>query len=112
MTPEQVVQKQLEYYNSHDIDGFVSTYNKDVEIYNLGDAAPYLKGIENLRERYIKRFQTPGLHAEIAKRITLGNYVVDHENVTVMDGEKEVKSNVIATYEVKDDLIIKVWFAR
>lgn len=112
MTAVEVVQKQLGFYNNHDLEGFASTYSRDIKIYNLGEVTPFLSGIETLRERYAKKFKTPGLHANISNRITLGNYVIDHENVTVLQGDEEVKSSVIAMYEVKDDLIINVWFAR
>lgn len=110
MQAEQVVSRQLECYNNHDVDGFVSTYSKDIKIYNQGETSPYIDGMEALRERYTERFRTPGLHAEISNRMVMGSFVIDYENITV-SGDNTVK-NAIAIYEVKDGLIQKVWFIR
>lgn len=52
MTPVEVVQRQLDFYNSHDLEGFASTYSSDIKIYNLGEVTPFLNGIETLREMF------------------------------------------------------------
>lgn len=33
MLPVEVVQKQVEFFNNHDIEGFVSTYSKDIQLF-------------------------------------------------------------------------------
>ena len=35
MTPEEVVQKQLETYNKRDIDGFISVIDENITIHNF-----------------------------------------------------------------------------
>lgn len=105
-----LVEKQLEYYNNHDLEGFVSTYSPSIQIFNQGEDTPYIEGHEALRNRYEKRFQDPILHAKIVNRMVIGNRVIDHENVTVSDSESIV--NVIAIYEVENQLIQRVWFIR
>ena len=110
MQAEQTVDKQLEYYNNHDVDGFVSTYSKNIRIYNQGETAPYIEGIEALRERYTERFKTPGLHAEISNRMVMGSFVIDYEKITASNDSMIRKA--VAVYEVKDGFIQNVWFVR
>lgn len=108
--PVEIVEEQLKYYNNHDIEGFVSTYSQNIELYNLGEKEPFLQGIAALRERYTQRFSNPKLYAHIANRMVLGNRVMDFEQVSgIKDGEI---SEVIAVYEIENDLIQKVYFIR
>ncbi len=108
-TPEAVVQAQLEAYNARDIDAFVATYADDVQLFELPDKL-LLRGADQLRERYTKRFADERLHATIVNRIVLGNTVVDHERVrlTLPQGPGTVEA--IAIYEVRDGKISTVWF--
>lgn len=107
-TPLDVVQRQLEAYNAHDIDAFVACYAADVRIFRMPSAAPALRGIEAFREHYARhRFNLPDLHAVVLQRIAMGNKVVDHERVTGL-GEHPVE--VIVVYEIEDGLIHKAWF--
>jgi hypothetical protein len=108
MTPEQIVQRQLEAYNAHDLDAFCDTYAEDVEIIRLPDPAPALRGRDALRAFYAsQRFNLPALHATIRQRMVLGNKVIDHEHVTGLDPQSR---EVVAIYEVIDGLIARVWF--
>jgi len=110
-TPEQVVQKQLEFYNAHDLEGFLSVFHNDAKVYNLsGGCELIMDGIEMLREKYGERLSTPNLHSEIEKRIVYGNTVIDHEIIT-MDG-LEGTQRIAAIYEVIDGLIKTAWFVR
>lgn len=108
MTAEQIVQVQLDYYNAHDIEGFLSTYHPEIEIFNLFDGTTMIRGLVAMRERYTERFQVSKAHAELANRIVIGNKVIDHEHVTFADREGLVKA--VAVYEVVDELIKKVYF--
>lgn len=105
---EQIVQKQLDYYNAHDLEKFVELYHDDIEILNLIDNKLMYKGIQTLKERYTERFKLPKLHAELANRIVIGNKVIDHELVTGIREDEVVKA--VAVYEVDDNLIKRVWF--
>lgn len=108
MNAEQIVQEQLDYYNNHDIDGFLSTYHPEIEIFNLFDGTSMIKGLDAMRTRYTERFQVSKAHAELANRIVIGNKVIDHEHVTFADREDLVKA--VAVYEVVDNLIKRVYF--
>lgn len=105
---EKVIQKQLDYYNSNDLDGFVSTYHNDIEILNLEDNSVMLKGKEALKEKYRDRFEVQKVQAELVNRMVIGNKVIDHESVSGINKNEHVKA--IAIYEVVDELIQRVWF--
>ncbi|WP_432663862.1 hypothetical protein R9X47_25080 [Wukongibacter baidiensis] len=108
MKPEDLVQKQLEYYNSHDIEGFVSTYSSEIEIINLEDNSIMLKGHDELKKKYTERFDIYKVHADVENRIVIGNKVIDHEFVTGLKENEIVKA--VAIYEIERDLISRVWF--
>ena len=103
-----VVDKQIAAYNDRDIEAFAATYHDAVELYLFPDEC-FCRGKKDLREQYAARFNArPEAHASISNRIIMGSYVIDDETVT---GVPTVGSmRLLAKYEVKDDLISRVWF--
>ena len=108
--PEKIVQEQLDFYNNHDLEGFLSTYHDDIKLYNLIDNSLMLEGKEAMAKRYSNSFFVLNIHADLANRIIIGNKVIDHEKVTAND--REGVTNAAAVYEVIDGLIKTVWFVR
>lgn len=109
MNPEDIVSRQLDRYNAHDLEGFCACYAQDAELYAIHDSAPYARGMHELRDIYRKRFENPALKASIAARIVKGSHVIDHEKV---EGLGPAIVEVVAIYEVRDGLISKVIFIR
>jgi hypothetical protein len=108
MNPVDVVQRQCDAYNAHDLQGFLATYSEAIQIYYLPAIKPALSGKAQLTQFYgTERFNRPDLHADIVNRIVLGNKVIDHERVW---GIAESPIEGIAVYEVDDGLIHVVWF--
>lgn len=106
ISPEQIVQQQLDAYNTRDIDAFVDTYADQIEVYNFPNELSY-KGKDNLRKGYADFFKnTPDLHCKVVHRIVYGNKVIDEELVTI-NGQK---INAVAIYEVNNGKIAKVTF--
>ncbi len=105
---EVLVQKQLDYYNAHDLSGFLSTYSDTIVIKDLVTDMVIMEGKEAMAVRYKERFQVSKVHARLENRMVIGNKVIDHEFVAMADKGEIVKA--IAIYEVKDQLIQKVWF--
>ena len=111
MNSEVIVQKQLDAYNARNLSEFLSLYNHDIEIYNYRENEPFISGIEALREVYEDVFDhSPELNATIKNRIVFENKVIDFESVTGRKGVHLIE--VIAIYEVKDNLIFRVTFIR
>ncbi len=108
---EQVVEKQLAFYNANDLEGFASTYTEDVEVYDLPEGTLRLKSKDELKERYVKTFELKA-KARIVNRIVEGNKVIDHE-FYLREGMTE-EGSVVAIYQVDTHLaqISKVWFLK
>ncbi len=107
-----LVQRQLDAYNAHDLDGFIATYSPDIEIFEITDAAtPRMTGLAGMREVYGEMFATiPNLHCNLGNRIAEGAYVIDHE-ICIMGEPSDPPERAIAIYQVEGGLIRRVWFA-
>lgn len=113
LSPEAaLVQRQLDAYNAHDLDGFLATYSPDIEIFEIADAsAPRMSGLAGMREVYGEMFASmPNLRCDLGNRIADGAYVIDHE-ICIMGEPIDPPERAIAIYEVEDGLIRRVWFA-
>lgn len=107
-TPKSIVQKQVEAYNSHDLEAFLSCFSNSSEGYIFPDKL-LGKGKEEQRKVFKEFFaNAPQAHAKIFKSISLGNYIINHEVATGMPGDETIEAIVI--YKVEKNLITKVWF--
>ncbi|MEY8760947.1 amidohydrolase family protein [Chryseobacterium tongliaoense] len=110
ITPESLVQQQVNGYNARNIDAFLEPYAEDVEVYTFPNKL-LSKGKEAMRKDYSRIFERmPDLHCEITNRIINGNFVIDKESVSGM--RKSVKVEATAIYEIKNDKISKVYFIQ
>ncbi len=112
MTPEQVVQKQLETYNQRDINGFMSLIAENVTFYNHSDGNITMSGASACKEFYSNLFEaSPNLHSTVLQRIVFGNKIIDYERITGRNGNKGIVE-LILIYEVEKEKIIKVTVLR
>ena len=108
LTPEKVVQENVDFYNARDIDGFMNSFSEDIALYNFSEPLPSLVGLAQIREFYNELFQlSPKLFSTIIKRITFDNKVIDHESITGRKGSEEI-IELVLIYEVKKDKICKI----
>lgn len=111
MTPLETIEKQVEAYNSRNIDDFVACHDEKVELFSLGEKEPFCVGAAAVRKRYADVFvQSPNLHTHVVNRIACGSTVIDHEIVTGRVGEPRIE--MVAIYEVQNGLIKKAYFQR
>jgi len=110
MSAEQVVEEQLHSYNARNLEQFVSFYSPEIKIFELSTGAMVVSGFEQLRQRYAARFQSPNLHAHIANRMTIGDYVIDSEEITGILESGIYRAIVI--YEVKESLVHRLWIVK
>jgi uncharacterized protein (TIGR02246 family) len=109
MIPEDVVQRQLDTFNAHDLEAFLESFTDDVVIHDLLDGSPILEGRHAFRARYERVFRDrPRVHAELVGRIVIGDIVVDRERLT--DGEEHPPEDALAIYEVVGDRVRRMWF--
>lgn len=108
MTPTEIVQRQLDAYNAHDLDRFAECFSENVRLFRMPMEAASTVGKTALRALYAEhRFSIPTLRAELLNRIALGDKVIDHERI---HGLLEQPSEVVAVYRISDGLIADVWF--
>ena len=108
LTPEALVQKQVEAYNAHKLDAFVACYSPLIEFRTMDGKVGPEKGLAALRKGYGDLFkQFPGLHVQILNRISQGAFVIDQEQAEGM-GPNPI--TVTAIYEIAEGKIIRVWF--
>jgi hypothetical protein len=81
MDPVQIVQTQIDAFNARDIERFVGCYSADAVLED-GQGTVIARGHEALRGLFGQLFaQSPNLHAEIPRRIQVGSYVIDEEEI-------------------------------
>lgn len=105
----RAAQRQLDAYNSREIDDFVAAYHPDVELFDLKTNELQGKGRQHLRDTYGPLFERcENLNASVTTRSVVGNVAVDFEYVT---GLRPEPVHAMAIYEVdNDELITRVWF--
>lgn len=109
-SPLAVVQAQLDAFNARDIDALMATYAPDAEQYQLHGAL-LARGHEQMRTRYLARFEEPDLHARLVSRTIMENIVVDAEIITRNFPEGPGTLEMLCIYEVADGRIQKASFA-
>lgn len=110
MSPEQVVQSQLEAYNARDVEALLANYAPDAVQYELhGSRLAF--GHAEMRPRFQTRFAEPDLHAVLLSRTVMGGLVVDHERITRNFPEGRGSLEMLCLYQVEHGLIRKASFA-
>ena len=96
----ELVQRQVDAFNAHDIDGFLACYAVDAVVRH-GDGRTLMTGKDEMRAFFGPAFLDVNLRAEVVNRVHCGAWVVDEERTTstgkVFQG--------LAAYEVREGLI-------
>lgn len=105
---ERVVQAQVEAYNQRDLEAFLRHFAPDARLYAFPDSLMFA-GRDTLRTVYGNLFaHASGLRAEIIRRTVQGHYVIDQETTHGISTRGPLTG--VAIYEVRGDLITRVWF--
>ena len=109
-SPADVVQRQVNAFNAHNLEALLGTYVEDVKLYEFPDK-PTSSGRTALREHFAKGLRGDSrVHCEVLKRVTAGDVVIDEVRWT---GQPDGKASAgIGIYEVKDGLIRSVRVIR
>ncbi len=109
VSPEILVQQQLNAYNNRDIEAFLAPYSDSVEIFEF-PAKLLSKGKEKMRADYAGMFRgVKALHCKLVNRVVEGNTVIDHESVTGF-GPNPLKA--VAIYKISKGKIQQVYFIQ
>lgn len=102
-TPEQIVQRQINAYNSHDAQVFAESYSEDAVVQR---PSTYVRTRAAIASAYSDFFaRNPQLHVEIVDRNSNGETVVDKEHVTGFANGGALDATV--TYTVTDGAIVR-----
>ena len=110
LQPVDVVQGQLDAYNTQDLDAHCAFFADDVTVADLNGAVT-IQGIAAYRAKYAQVFADfPQNQARLVNRICVGNTVIDHEDVS--RGPEGPRFEVAAIYTLADGKIARVDFAK
>jgi hypothetical protein len=110
LSPREVVNRQLEVYNAHDIDGYCALFAPDATISDLVTGQMMCDGLAEIRSAYTKRFsENPELRCIVHQRMEGPTHAIDKETVS---GLPSGPLHLIAIYEVRDGLIRSLRFIR
>ncbi len=111
-SPEAIVQQQLDYYNSRDLQGFMSLFTENATLINQSDGKVLANNKKEVEVLYSNLFEkSPNLKSELKNRIVMGNTVIDHEGITGRMGNSEV-IELVVMYEVKEGYIFRCTVIR
>ncbi|MET6991966.1 nuclear transport factor 2 family protein [Sediminicola arcticus] len=86
ISPEIVVQKLIEAFNSRDVNGFLDTFSEDANVYGYGGLLLY-EGKEMIKNGFTSYFDaTPDLNYSIIEKMVLDNKVY-HEALIIANEE-------------------------
>lgn len=107
LSPEAAVQRQIELFNAHDLEGFLALFADDVQVSAIPSNPPPV-GKEKLRELYAARFKgNPDLHASATAQMVSGDFVIQKEKISGRAGKPSLEAVVI--YQVKAGKIVRMW---
>lgn len=107
LTPLEVVNKRMDFFNQHNYDEFIKLYNTNVTVYTYPDQLMG-GGSDRLASIFKTDFQNKSVSVKIVNQMDNGSYVINHEIVT--NNGKETK--YISIYKVEKGLISSVSFVR
>lgn len=103
------VDAQLEAYNAQDLDAYCACFADDVVVED-GAGKVISRGKAVMRENYARMFAAhPDNHCDILHRISVGDFVIDHERIT---GRGPEPVYAVAVYRIADGLIQHIRFLK
>jgi hypothetical protein len=110
LTPEQVVQGQLEAYNLKDLEAFLSFYSDDIRAFNFPEREIF-SGKNSMRRGYESFFtENPGAQCEVQQRMIMGNTIIDHEKISNLAKGNILEAMVI--FKIEKGKINRIYFIR
>ena len=109
-SPRDVVNRQLEVYNAHDIEGYCALFASEATISDLVTGQMICNGLAEIRDVYTRRFaENPQLRCTGHQRLEGPTHAIDKETVY---GLPSGPLHIMAIYEVREGLIRSLRFIR
>lgn len=110
ISPEILVQLQVDAYNAHDLDSMVACFSPAVEFWTMDGKPQGEKGTPALRQGYSDLFNKyPKLKVKVLKRICQGAFVIDQQQA---EGMGPSPITVTAIYQTAQAKIVRVWYIQ
>jgi hypothetical protein len=110
LSPAGTVERQIELFNAHDLEGFLALFADELEVFEIpGATAP--TGKARFRELYMERFKAnPDLHASAQAQMVSGEFVIQKEKIKGRAGKEPLVA--VTIYQVKAGKIVRMWGLR
>ena len=109
ITPEQLVQQQLDAYNRKDVTAWLACYHPDAVQLDFHGTV-LASGHSEMQQRICQRFSEPDLHAQLLNRMLMTDWVIDHEVIQRNFPQGRGQVEMLCSYQVKQGLIVKALF--
>jgi hypothetical protein len=109
LQPAQLIQQQLDAYNSKNLTAWLACYHPDALQLDFHGTL-LASGHGEMQQRIQQRFAEPDLHAKLLHRMVMGEWVVDHELIQRNFPEGRGQVEMLCSYQVKQGLIVKALF--
>jgi uncharacterized protein (TIGR02246 family) len=113
--PAAVVQAQVEAYNKHDVDAFLSCYADNATITWLDGKKPPVQGTEAIRKEFAFLGRIPaagaGFGVDIVTKTVTGPTVANVEHMRGLPPNAAPVPDTLVIYEVRAGKIVNAWFA-
>lgn len=106
---EQLVQRQLDAYNSKNIEAWLSCYDPHAVQLDFHGAV-LASGHDEMQQRISLRFSEPDLHAQLLNRMVMADWVIDHELIQRNFPQGRGQVEMLCSYQVKQGFIVKALF--
>jgi hypothetical protein len=105
--PDAIVDRQMAAYNRHDVNGLLAGFDDSSGLFLFGEPG-VLRTRAAMRSTFAPMFQTyPNVHTETSRRIIVGPFVVDQEQLTGIANGRPTAA--LAVYEVRNEHLVNYW---
>ncbi|MDR3684859.1 MAG: nuclear transport factor 2 family protein [Geothrix sp.] len=112
LSPAATVQRQIERFNAHDLEGYLALFAEDLEVADLPASEWGTRNKAWLRDVYAERFRTnPDLRASTEAQLVSGTFVIETERIRGRVGQAG-PLDVVVVYQVKNGKIVRMWELR
>ena len=112
LSPVATVQRQIERFNAHDLEGYLALFAEDLEVAELPASEWGTRNKAWLRGVYAERFKTnPDLRASTEAQLVSGTFVIETERIRGRTGQTG-SLDVVVVYQVKEGKIVRMWELR
>jgi hypothetical protein len=113
--PVAVIDAQVQAYNNHDVDKFLSCYAENATVYWLDGHKNPVKGMKALHDEFAFLSKIPpagaGFGVDVVMKTVTGPTIANVEHMRGLPPGAPPVPDTLVIYEVRDGKILNAWFA-